>query len=247
MQRNLLLLFLMLLAAPLWAQPPLVLNTFAGPPLSTPEQNGYYDQIILAAFSRLDIPIIIGHLPAERSLQNADRGIDDGDFVRIAGLEGRYTNLIMVPEKLDDFEFVAFTTSIHLPTCNWAALAPYHVAIVRGWKILEQNLAGVKELTAVKNQQQLFTLLKNGRVDVVVYAHHEGDDLIRQLGIADARMQEPPLDIQPMFLYLNKKHVGLVRPLAAVLKTMKDEGTFAAIARLTLPTPLVEDVHSAHP
>lgn len=251
MQKLFLLALLMLLghAAPLGARPPLALNTFAGPPLSTPDQTGYYDLILLEAFKRLDIPITIGHLPAERSLQNADSGIDDGDFVRIPGLESHYPNLLMVPEKLDDFEFVAFTTTVNLPTSNWKALTPYHVGIVRGWKILEQNLAGVKELTAVKNQEQLFTLLKNGRVDVVVYARHEGYGLIRQFGIANARGLEPPLAVRPMHLYLNRKHAELVAPLAAVLKRMREEGTFAAIARqaLPMPIPVSEEEHGAHP
>lgn len=250
MRKQLVLLIMVLFpwqATPLWAQPPLNLTTFAGPPLSTPDQTGYYDRILLEAFSRLKIPITLGRLPAERSLRNADNGIDDGDFVRIAGLEKRYPNLVMVPEKLDDFEFVAFTRTINLSTSSWAALTPYHVGIVRGWKILEQNLAGVKELTTVKDQEQLFTLLKNGRVDVVVYARHEGYGLLKQLSIPDARALEPPLAVQPMHLYLNKKHAALVAPLAEILKNMKKEGTFAAIARQTIPVPLANENHSAHP
>lgn len=241
------LLYLLGLATPIYAQQPLSLNTFAGPPLSTPDHNGYYDRILLEAFSRLKIPITIGHLPAERSLQNADRGIDDGDFVRIAGLEKRYVNLVMVPEKLDDFEFVVFATTVNLADSSWAALTPYHVGIVRGWKILEEHLAGVKELIDVKNQEQLFTLLKNGRVDVVIYARHEGYGLAKQLGIVNCRVLEPPLAVRPMHLYLNKKHAGLVAPLAEVLKKMRAEGVIANIARQTLPVPHFVVDHGAHP
>jgi len=249
MRKRLVLLIMslfLLQARPLCAQPPLNLTTFTGPPLSTKDQTGYYDRILLEAFGRLKIPITITHLPAERSLRNVDNGIDDGDFVRIAGLEKRYPNLVMVPEKLDDFEFVAFTKTLDLPTSNWATLTPYHVGIVRGWKILEQNLAGAKELTAVKNQEQLFTQLKNGRADVVVYARHEGNAMIKQMGITDAHALEPPLAVRPMYLYLNKKHAGLVAPLAAVLKKMKEEGTFTTIDRQTLSAPLSKADHDAH-
>jgi polar amino acid transport system substrate-binding protein len=246
-QLGLALLFLMWQVAPLCAQPPLTLNTFAGPPLSTPDHTGYYDRILLEAFSRLQVPITIGHLAAERSLQNADRGIDDGDFARVAGLEERYANLLMVPEKLDDFEFVAFARTINLSTSSWSALKPYHVGIVRGWKILEQNLAGVKKLLAVKDQEQLFNLLKNGRADVVVYSRKEGCVLIRQLGIADAHVLEPPLAVRPMHLYLNRKHAEIVAPLATVLKLMKEDGTFAAIARQALAVPFPEEDLGACP
>lgn len=238
---------LLTLATPLWARQPLTLNTFAGPPLSTSDRSGYYDRILITAFGRLHIPIVIGHLPAERSLLNANSGIDDGDFVRIAGMETRYPNLVRVPVKIDDFEFVAFTRSVDLSITDWKSLAPYHVGIVRGWKILEEKLAGVKEFTAVKNQELLFTLLKNGRVDVVVYARTEGNSLLRKLGITDARVLEPPLTVQPMYLYLNKKHADLVAPLAKVLQEMKADGTVAAIARQTLPSFHGDEAHGAHP
>jgi polar amino acid transport system substrate-binding protein len=187
MSKRLVVLILLFLgqAGPLAAQPPLSLNTFVGPPLSTPDQTGYFDRILLEAFSRLNIPITIGHLPAERSLQNVDSGIDDGDFVRIAGMEKRYPNLIMVPEKIDDVEFVAFTRTLNLSTTSWATLTPYHVGIVRGWKILEENLAGVKKLTPMKDPEQLFTLLKNGRADGVrIWSDTSKVPLLDQQGMA---------------------------------------------------------------
>lgn len=227
--------FFVLQVTPLAAQPAtLSLNTFAGPPLSTPDQSGYYDQILREAFHRLGISITIGHLPAERSLVNANTGIDDGDFVRIAGIEKIYPYLLRVPEKIDDFEFVAFTKRVNLRTENWEALAPYHVGIVRGWKILEKNLRGVQRLIKVKNQHLLFTMLKQDRVDAVVYARQEGYGLIQQLQIQDAVGLEPPLAKREMFLYLNRKHADLVEPLAMALRQMKADGAYAAIARQTL-------------
>ncbi|MFZ5762518.1 MAG: substrate-binding periplasmic protein [Thermodesulfobacteriota bacterium] len=242
------MLWLMLQPLPLCAQsaPPLVLNTYAGPPFSTADQQGYYDQILREAFRRLGVPVVIGQLPAERSLLNANSGIDDGDFVRIAGLEKRYPNLVMVPEKIDDFEFVAFTRRLNLETARWSALAPYHVAIVRGWKILEENLAGVWQLSAVDNQEQLFTLLQRDRVDAVVYSRREGHALLWRLGITDGVTLEPPLAVRPMYLYLNKKHQALAVPLAAILKRMKADGTVAAIGRRTLTLFLPAEAPGAH-
>ena len=227
--------FLLWQATPLFAQSaPLYLNTFAGPPLSLPDQSGYYDQVLHEAFRRLGVPVVIGQLPAERSLRNANAGIDDGDFVRVAGLEKKYPNLIMVPEPLDTFEFVVFTRQLPLKDVNWSALAPYAVGIVRGWKILEENLGGVRELTKAKNQEQLFMLLKNGRIDAAVYARKEGWGLVRRLGISDAVALAPPLAERPMHLYLNKRHAGLVAPLAAALRAMKQDGTYDSIATQTL-------------
>ena len=238
----------LLLVLPAGAGPPaLCLNTFAGPPLSTPEQTGFYDRVLRTAFDRIGVPVTIGHLPAERSLANANRGIDDGDFPRVAGLEPLYPNLVMVPEKLDDFDFVVFTRGLRLDPVDWSALQPYHVAIVRGWKILEGHLAGVRQLTRVKNQEQLFLLLKNDRVDAVVYACKEGCGLVRQLGIDDAVVLMPPLAMRPMHIYLHKKHAGLVAPLAAALRAMKTDGTYRAISQQALEPFLPKELSGARP
>ncbi|MEW6593853.1 MAG: transporter substrate-binding domain-containing protein [Thermodesulfobacteriota bacterium] len=247
--RHLLLavVFFLALAGRSDAEPSLRLNTFAGPPLSTPDQSGYYDRILSAAFQRLGLHVTIGHLPAERSLLNANAGIDDGDFVRIAGLEQRYPNLVMVPEPLDEFHFVVFTRHLALGSVEWSSLTPYAVGIVRGWKILEENLAGVRELTRVKNQEQLFKLLKNGRIDAAVYARKEGWGLVHRLGISDAVALSPPLAVRPMHLYLHRRHAGLAPRLAAVFRSMKQDGSYGAIARQTLPEEVRKEARDALP
>lgn len=219
---------------PSFGQEALSLNTFAGPPLSTPRQTGFYDRLLKEAFKRAGMPIIIGHLPAERSLVNANSGIDDGDFVRIAGLEDIYPNLVRVPEKITDFEFVVFTKHLNIKTESWDSLKPYHVAIVRGWKILEENLADVQSLVKMKNQKLLFTLLKNDRTDAVVYSRFEGYGMMKELGMDNVIVLEPPLARREMFLYLNKKHREIIPHVAEALKGMKKDGTYDEIKAQTL-------------
>ncbi len=237
-----LIIIFLFFCQPSFAQQTLALNTFAGPPLSTPEQTGFYDRILIEAFSRIGIAVTIGHLPAERSLVNANSGIDDGDFVRISGLEKIYPNLVRVPEKITDFEFVAFTKHLNLRTDSWMSLNPYYLGIVRGWKILEENLAGAQALLRMKNQRQLFKLLKNGRADAVVYSRLEGYGLMKELKMDDVIVLEPPLARREMFLYLNKKHAGLVPAAAAALQEMKRDGTYDRIKEETLSPyiPLVK-------
>ena len=217
-----------------FAQSPLILSTFAGPPLSNKDQTGYYDLILIEAFNRAGIAIEIVQLPAERSLANANQGVTDGDFVRIAGLNSIYPNLLQVSEKLTDFEFVGFSRNVSIATTSWQSLQPYDVAIVRGWKILETNIVGSRSLVRVKDQNLLFTLLKNNRTDIVIYSRFEGYEMIRQLGIKDARILDPPLAIKEMFLYLNKKHQSLIPIIDEKLKEMKRDGSFDLITKKTL-------------
>ena len=234
------LLLFFSLTAPCLASQLLVLGTFAGPPLSNESQTGFYDLILQEVFRRIDQQIDIEHLPAERSLTNVDCGITDGDFVRISGLERLYPNIVRVPEKITDFEFVAFTKYLVRKTTSWKMLRPYDVAIVRGWKILEENIVGSRSLVRTKDQKLLFNLLVNDRTDIVVYSRFEGYALIRSLRLEGIKALEPPLAVREMYLYLNKKHMNLVQPLAEALRGMKEDGTYTEIKNRTLGVYLQE-------
>jgi len=216
------------------AESVLTLSTYAGPPLSNSNQSGFYDQVLNEAFSRAGHKIKIIQLPAERSLINANEGIVDGDFVRISGLSALYQDLIRVPEKIINFDFVAFTKDSNLAISDWQSTKGYHIGIVRGWKILEKNLVGAASLSRVKNQQLLFKLLDKNRVDIVVYSRFEGYELINQLDIKGVKVLEPPLETREMFLYLNKQHSQLVPIIAQNIMDMKKDGSYDEIFKKTL-------------
>jgi polar amino acid transport system substrate-binding protein len=222
------------------AQQPLILTTSMTSPLSKDDQTGFYDQIIIEAFRRIDQPVQIRHLPTERSITNANLGISDGEFPRISGLDSLYLNLIIVPEKIVDFEFVAFTWRPDIQIKDWTSCKPYNVAIVRGWKILEANLSDVKSLEKVKNQEILFTLLENHRTDIVVYSRFEGHEMINKLGLQSVRALEPPLATREMYLYLNKKHLPLIPAITKQLRSMKHDGTYDRILQKTLGLYLMD-------
>ena len=225
------------------AQDKLFLTTFVGAPLSKADQTGFYDLVLIEAFRRAEQPISISHLPAERSLTNANIGITDGDFVRVSGLKSLYPDLIEVQEKITDFEFIAFTWKPDIQLKDWSSCKPYNVAIVRGWKILETNLSDVSSLIRVKDQRLLFIMLAKQRADIVVYSRFEGYEMIRQLNLKTVRAVEPPLATRAMFLYLNKKHGLLAEKIAKHLKTMKQDGTFNQIIEKTLK-PYLKSEHS---
>jgi polar amino acid transport system substrate-binding protein len=203
-------------------------------PLSRDDQTGFYDQILIEAFRRAGQPVRIAHLPTERSITNADLGITDGEFPRISSLSSIYPNLHIVPEKLVDFEFVAFTWRPDIHITNWSSCKPYNIAIVTGWKILEANLADVKSLVKVKNQELLFTLLAKRRADIVVYSRFEGYEMIRKLDLQSILALEPPLATRAMFLYLHQEHLPLIPELAKQLRGIKDDGTYDRILKKTL-------------
>lgn len=212
----------------------LVLNTGVRMPYTQPDRSGFLDRLVAEVFRRLGVKAEVQVYEAsERAMQNANAGIDDGIAMRIKGLEAQYPNLIRVPEKVIDNEFVAYSRRHAFPTPNWDALAPYHVAHIIGWKVFENNLGGRKDVTRVRNAEQLFELLRQDRTDVILYERWQGLWWAREMAV-EARPLEPPLASQEMFVYLHRKHEPLVGKVAATLAAMKKDGSYKRIFDETL-------------
>lgn len=171
----------------------LVLNTTFTAPLSTKSQSGFVDVIVSKALEHIGCKLESVYLPAERALINANAGIDDGDLLRIGGLQKTYINLIQVSEPVINIEFVVFTKNINSPINSWQDLKPYSVSIITGWKILERNITDTVELTKVKNEFQLFTILEKNRVDAIIYSRWLGLNYIKQQHVRGVKVLEPPL------------------------------------------------------
>lgn len=220
---------------PSFAQDKLVLTTGVLAPYTTPDHKGFLDQIIVAVFREAGLEAELQVFPntTARALLNANAGIDDGEAMRIAGLEQQYPNLIRVPEPLISNDFVAYATQLHIATPDWKSLEPYVVSYIIGWKVFENNVQNAKEVTPVRDADQLFGLLSNGRADLVLYERWQGLERVRKLGLK-ARAMEPPLARTDMFIYLHKKHAALVPRVAQALGRLKTNGTYKRIFDATL-------------
>jgi len=208
------------------AQPVLTLNDANDPPFSTPARDGFLDIVVGEAFRRAGVTLKLVKLPPERGLINANEGIEDGELSRIGGLEKHYPNLVRVPEKTYDLEFVVFTLKKKLSRVSWTALEPLSVGHIKGWKIFEQNLTPKTSVTLADTPAQLFELLKRERIDAALYGGWMGQVLIRQMDIKGARANKPPLATREMFIYLHKRHADLAPRLAAELRAMKRDGSY---------------------
>ncbi len=206
----------------------LVLNTFDIYPYSAPGGTGCLDRVVKEAFRRIGQKVKIVWLPSERALVNADRGIDDGDFVRVAGIEKKYHNLVRVPEKLCEFEFAAFAKT-PVKITGWRSLKPYNVAIPRGAAILEKKVSQFRSLEEVNDQKALFSMVMNGRVDVIIYDRLQARGLMSRFGMKGIRQYGPVLEKCPMYLYMNRRYAALVPRLDKAIRQMKKDGAFRRI------------------
>lgn len=205
--------------------PLLTLNDPNEPPYTTVDQKGFLDAVAFEAFRRAGVQLRLVKLPAERALINANAGTEDGDLTRIAGLDAMYPNLVRVPEKLSDWEFVAFSKNPTL-TAKLDVLRTQPIGHIRGWKIYENMLTGAPVVVSSDDTAQLFRQLQLDRIDVALYERWQGLSLIRKQGIKGVYPLEPAIAKREMYIYLHKRHAALVPKIAEALRAIKAEGLY---------------------
>jgi len=207
-------------------QTTIVLNSAFNNPISNETQTGFGDKVLSEAFKRMGYKLETSRLPAERALINANKGIDDGDLLRISGLQKKYPNLIQVPEKIMDMDVMLFTKNKpSFKVKGWDSIRSHSISIITGWKVFELNLGAKVDITKTDNIQQIFTMLKKNRADFAGHERWTGLAFLKDNKITDITMLEPPLISTPLYTYLHKKHKKLVPQLSAQIKKMKQDGS----------------------
>lgn len=187
-------------------------------------------RILNEAYRKLGLTLNVNYLPGERSIRSANNGELDGELYRKIGLEKEYPNLIIVPVPLLTYEVVIFTRGTQFIVNGWESLRPYTVGYVKGIKIVEQNISGLKtESTAT--MRQAFLKMSLGRSDVVVANHSSGLAVLKEMKMTGVTVMNPPLVSLPMFHYLHKKHEALVPKLHAILLQMQKDKTIENIQK----------------
>lgn len=210
-------------------------NTGHNPPLATDDNRGFHDRVVIEAYRRASYEISLTRLPSARSMQNLNLGIDVGNGPRVQGMETHFPNVRIVPEKIIDFDFVAFAIGEPPnPVRTWEDLADLDVGIVAGWKILEVNITKSRSLTKVRTPDQMFALLQSGRADVVVIERWQGLHIAQEMGMTDLVTLDPPLVSKAMYLYVHQSRDDLIEPLVRSIREMKADGTYQAFFDDTL-------------
>ena len=188
-------------------------------------------------FSRLGIDTEFVRVAAERALLNVEQGIDDGNLVRIAGLDERYPNMLRVEEAMVQYDFVAITRHADTDIGGWIDLAEHDVAIITGWKVVEDNVRHYRSLIKVRDGEALFDLLQAGRVHTAIYERLQALNLMEDLGCHAARIVAPPLTSRSMYMYLNRRHADLVPEVERVLREFKADGSYQALHQMVFGAP----------
>lgn len=197
---------------------------------NTPLDRKALEQLGRESFHRAGLELKLISLPSERSLVAANQAEVDGEGLRVTGLTAQYPNLVQIPERFVRISFVAFAkdATINLDG-GWDSLASYRVAFINGWKMFEANARHAKVIHKVDKPEQMFRMLDEGRVDVVLYTRADGILLTRELGLSSVAPLSPSLRDVDLYLYLNRKHETLVPRLTQALREIKADGTYNRI------------------
>ena len=180
--------------------------------------------ILKSAYHNLGIEIRYLPLPGERALRTSNSGEVDGEVFRIAKVDKRYPNLIPVPTSINVLQGTVFTKRHVFEVDGWKSLAPYKIGIQVGIKFVERGTKGMKRIV-VDSNEQLFKMLDNDRVDIIVVAYTNGLKTLSSLKLKGIRALTPAVEEYALYHYLHKKNRDLIPKIDAQLKAMKKSGT----------------------
>jgi polar amino acid transport system substrate-binding protein len=158
----------------------------------------------------------------------SNKGLSDGELVRIEGIEAKYPNLIRIPVSHVTAEQMAFGRDSSLKIEGWTSLKPYRIVFHRGYKVAERNTVDMNRyLTGT--DVNAFTMVEKGRMDIAIANRFSGAKIIKDHGLKNVKMLKPPVQRDPLYHYLHSKHGDFVDDITRVLTMMKTEGKFAGI------------------
>lgn len=201
---------------------PYLISQIEGDPLS-----GRAFEIVREAYRRIGLEAQVELLPNERGIVSADSGDTDGDTIRMAGVEGRYPNLVRVPEAVLNYDTIAFTSGLKFKVDGWDSLRPYSLCVIRGMKLAEKGSEGMQR-ELVSSSESVMRMLKAGHCQVAILGEAIWLEIDR-LGTGPLRALEPPVETTPLYHYVHRRHAELVPRLAAALRQLRQDGTVAAI------------------
>lgn len=189
--------------------------------------------VLREAYRRIGVTVHEAPTKADQALQEANRGDVDGLPARVAGLEGKYSNLIRVPVAVVTVDAMVFGNRTPLALNGWESLRPYRIGILKGVQYAEDGTRGMK-VDVFPDNTQLFTRLESEDIDFAVSTRIEGVLKMRELRTRKVTMLEPPLARVVLYHYLHASQRSLVPRITASLAAMEREGRMRFILQQTL-------------
>jgi len=191
-------------------------------PYIEPPNGGTVWSLLKQVESELDVEFVFADVPAARALMLANKGVLDGDVMRVEEIREDHPNLVRVPTVVSVNEIAVFSWNPELKINSFeeiAAAQKLAVATLIGRKFIQRNLPNKNNRIFLEGIELLFALLEHKRVELVVLdrrsAYHAVWD---DLGKTVFEISEQPLATRHYYLYLHQRHTELVPRLNTALE-----------------------------
>lgn len=185
--------------------------------------------ILKEGFKRAGIPLNFQRLPNQRSLINANSGINDGEAARISKISKIYPNLLRIDVPIHTIHIVLISKrDLHIR--ELADLKKYQLGVVRGVKITEKIAHklthNVIEATDYKG---LIKMLVLDRIDAIIVNKLGAYTDLQYFKNTTFYLWKKPIVSPKLYTHLNKKHKKLIPRLEKAYNSMLKDGTLQKI------------------
>ncbi|MHA7772080.1 substrate-binding periplasmic protein [Roseibium sp. M-1] len=175
-------------------------------------------KLLQNAYASLGIELETVVTEPSRALVNSRSGVTDGEVVRIGLVGDRHPALIRVDVPLLVVSTYGYTNKADLQDKSAEELKAFRAGHVRGAVFGELAARGSAEVWSADEPEQLFEMLKQGRIDVVYVREIRAEEMIERFGMEDVRPIPASFREYPFYHYLHERHRDLVPRVEQVLR-----------------------------
>ena len=212
------ILLLLVMNGPAWSQGRKTL-TFAISDAATEVIQAYH-QFVRQAYHEIGYDVALKRYPIKRSYMQADFEQIDGILISTDFILRKHKNLQVVPVELTRIDLVVYSIAKDFEVDGPSSLKPFKIGLMRGYLQSHALTEGMARQT-VDSYKALFSLLKIGRVDVVIVLRREAERfLAANPEFSQVKALSPPLFSVPMYHFLSKRHQNLIPRIAPVMQRL---------------------------
>lgn len=193
-------------------------------------------RVYAEVFARLGMTFEVRDVPCRRAGERVDSGLVDGELSRVAGYGRHFRNIVRVDEPHHTKRMVAYAAREGIRLDGWASLAraDLRVECPNGVVSCCDNVAlyvPPDRYSVNETLEQSLLRLSEGRIDVYITTEGRVEEFLRDSGTGRALRVYAAgvMKEEDGYMWLHKKHAAMAPVIAAILRDMKRDGTFARL------------------
>lgn len=190
--------------------------------------------VLKAAYAKLGYKVTENLSPGERSLEDSNAGLNDGEVHRIKAVDSKYPNLIRIDAPVNYVEGVLISCNNTYEIKSVEELNPYRVVVRIGNKYAVELTKDLPNVIKTPDADKMVELLLQKRADMVISDRPWAMAQQQKLGQECLQINEPPLVVIPLYHYIHIKHAKLVPEITLILREMNASGESQAIRQKAL-------------